>query len=493
MDGLQDKESAGNHSDSCLKKLVRRPITWEISDSETEEDTNNIQRDDQKCPELKVETTETSAVVQEEVEEKATALTIPVPTAITPSPTKRSKKRRSPEELEADKAQAEQKKNERELKKQEKKQQRELEKMEREKRKDAALALKLLRPDQSVKYMTVQMDAGLLEDAGSEDVLEALRSSGYNYSIEPLTVPRSFTWRREMPSNWKCVDGLDLMIGEEDEMLVLMEPKDFLSSVCAHAKAASNSSSEDQGGGNLGPVFKIPAQYPERKVTLVVMGLQEYRWCNRLSRQMERQSLDQREGRDSGKDQSESFATRQQIQEALVLLQLTQDTEVICLNTWKELGQHVCAVTKSLAQRPFRKHWEAQTYSFCTSAGSWRGWGPRGVLSGLPLTWKRQIQQFNRVSPAMAAAVTQAYPSPQLLMQAYGACSTERERIRLLSDLRVPRESNTGATEEEPPEDVPQEDDLALGRERRIGPDLSRRIWLFMTSTNPELVLDLNS
>lgn len=36
---------------------------------------------------------------------------------------------------------------------------------------------------------------------------------------------------------------------------------------------------------------------------------------------------------------------------------------------------------------------------------------------GLLEVWKRQIQQFNRVSLKMAEAIVSAYPSPQLLNQ----------------------------------------------------------------------------
>ena len=36
---------------------------------------------------------------------------------------------------------------------------------------------------------------------------------------------------------------------------------------------------------------------------------------------------------------------------------------------------------------------------------------------GLLEVWKRQIQQFNRVSFEMAEAIVSAYPSPQLLNQ----------------------------------------------------------------------------
>lgn len=53
------------------------------------------------------------------------------------------------------------------------------------------------------------------------------------------------------------------------------------------------------------------------------------------------------------------------------------------------------------------------------------------------------------------------------------ACGTEKERLALLADLPVKADKGE--------------------RPRRVGPDLSRRIYLFLTSTNPDLLLDLSS
>ncbi|KAM4631815.1 putative crossover junction endonuclease EME2 isoform 2-T2 [Discoglossus pictus] len=494
MEREQEESVPSSISSSSTRKLVKRSMNWEISDSEDEEEPSGAKTGSYKIPVVKVEIPKGVEDDEEHLpatEANSSHLAVPLPISTTPSPTKRMRKKKSPEEQETELAHSEerkkeienkkqekaQKKNlektERELKKQEKERKKELEKAEREakrqetekrkglekmeteKRKKAALALKLLRPDQCVKYMTVQVDAGILEDAGSEDLFEALRSAGYNYSIEPQPVPWSFTWRREMPLDWTCVDGLELRMGQEDQMLVLIQPKDFLGSVGSFAEVPKSSRAGGHSMDTVSSIFGIPTQHPQMKITMVVLGFHDYRWCQKLSRQMERQSLEQRE--ECGREPSESFVTRHQIAEV-------------------------------------RKHWEAQTFSFCTSAGSWRGWGPKGSLSGLPLVWRRQIQQLNRVSPAMAAAVTQVYASPQALMKAYAACNTERERMLLLSDLRVPREHHAGATENVC-EDVeyPRDAEQTPGKERRIGPDISRRIWLCMTTTNPELVLDLNS
>lgn len=154
-------------------------------------------------------------------------------------------------------------------------------------------------------------------------------------------------------------------------------------------------------------------------------------------------------------------------------LQLWANVDVLLVASWQELSQHVCAFTKALAQRPFKQARESGAFPFCTS-GRWTA-GERVARDGMGLrgAWWRQVRQFNRVSPAVADAVVSAFPSPRLLQQAYEACGTEQERLALLADLPV----KTG--KRAPP--------------RRVGPDLSRRICLFLTTTDPDLLLDLGS
>ncbi|KAF4015472.1 hypothetical protein G4228_007297 [Cervus hanglu yarkandensis] len=162
-----------------------------------------------------------------------------------------------------------------------------------------------------------------------------------------------------------------------------------------------------------------------------------------------------------------------QLTQALVHLQLWANVDVLLVASWQELSQHVCAFTKALAQRPFKQARESGAFLFCTS-GRWAA-GERVARDGAGLrgAWWRQVRQFNRVSPAVADTVVSAFPSPRLLQQAYMACGTEQERLALLADLPV----KTG-------KGVPP---------RRVGPDLSRRICLFLTTTDPDLLLDLGS
>lgn len=159
--------------------------------------------------------------------------------------------------------------------------------------------------------------------------------------------------------------------------------------------------------------------------------------------------------------------------QALVLLQLWAHLDVLLVASWQELTQNICAFTRALAQRPLKQYRDSCAFSFCV-AGRWAA-GERVARDGTGLRgiWWRQIRQFRRVSPAVADAIVTAFPSPRLLQQAYMSCSSDQERLALLADLPV----KTGG----------------VGRPRRVGPDLSRRICLFLTATNPELLLDLSS
>ncbi|CAG04339.1 unnamed protein product [Tetraodon nigroviridis] len=111
---------------------------------------------------------------------------------------------------------------------------------------------------------------------------------------------------------------------------------------------------------------------------------------------------------------------------------------------------------------------ERPALPFCLE-GSWAS-GVRVERdgSGLVQVWRSQLQQLNRVSSAAASAVTTAYPSPQLLLQAYWALAAEAERKGLLAGLLVRSGDN----------------------ERRLGPEMSARIYRYLTAQNPQLVLD---
>ncbi|KAF1575693.1 putative crossover junction endonuclease EME2, partial [Eudyptes moseleyi] len=288
---------------------------------------------------------------------------------------------------------------------------------------------------------------GLLKDPGSDAWVKVLSSLDCKYSFEPQAIPCSITWRRNVPSTPSAPDGPMVKTEEEKEVLVLVEPEDFLKRLFSLTQPDLN---------QVLPLAGLEGS-STKTYSLAVVGLDAYRRYPVFVPLVDVLRV----------------SPLSLLLQALVVLQLWGNTEVLFLDTWQEFGQHVSALTKAIAKRPYKRQLESQELPFCT-AGAWAS-GVRVEKDGTGLwqVWKRQIQQFNRVSPATAAAIAEAYPSPSLLLQAYEECGTEDEKRLLLSD-------------------IPVKSDIS-GKDRRVGPDLSRRIYLFMVSTDPDLVLDLST
>lgn len=166
------------------------------------------------------------------------------------------------------------------------------------------------------------------------------------------------------------------------------------------------------------------------------------------------------------------MVSRVDVEEALVDLQLYTEAQARIVQSWKELADFACAFTKAVAEAPFKKLRDQTSFSFCLES-DWAGGAKVDRAGrGLALVWRRQIQQLNRVSLDMASAIVDTYPSPQRLVQAYRRCFSEQERQNLLADIQVRRGEGVTSTS------------------RRVGPELSRRIYLQMTTLQPALSLD---
>ncbi|XP_065780087.1 probable crossover junction endonuclease EME2 isoform X2 [Muntiacus reevesi] len=301
-------------------------------------------------------------------------------------------------------------------------------------RRPAAEALRWLRPWQAVRRLAVLVDPAVLEDAGADTLMEALHALGCEPRVEPQRPARSLRWSRASPD--PCPRGVPPEVWAEDEphVLLLLEPEEFVRGVIQLTQDFA--CFLQAGTGRWAP----PATAPRNRS------------------QQPRAQETQQPGRPAV-TRTKGAVSWPEVEEALVHLQLWENVDVLLVASWQELSQHMCAFTKALAQRPF-KRWVA---------------GERVARDGAGLrgAWWRQVRQFNRVSPAVADTVVSAFPSPRLLQQVYMACGTKQERLALLADLPV----KTG-------KGVPP---------RRVGPDLSRRICLFLTTTDPDLLLDLGS
>ncbi|CAM4555914.1 unnamed protein product [Lepidochelys kempii] len=349
---------------------------------------------------------------------------------------------------------------------------------ERERKKALANMLKAQRPEECLKYITVVLDPVLLQVEGGAQVLSALQSMNCGCVIESQAVPCSITWRRRRAGSSQVEEGSWI---EEPNILVLLRLEDFVSMIYSYRQEVQ--------GGTEGPketlrsfVACVMERAPRKTLALAVVELEKYFRSHKVqSRKKLRQAVlngSQVEGQRKRKKRKEKGdsgpeLSRVEVEEALVDLQLHTGVQVRILESWKELGDFASMFTKAVAEAPFKQEREKTGFSFYLESEWCRGVKVDRSGKGLSQVWKRQIQQFNRVSLEMASAIVAAYPSPLLLDQAYCRCLSEREQQNMLADIPVRRGNGVTATS------------------RRIGPELSKRIYLQMTSHHPDLSLDV--
>ncbi|GAA6227988.1 probable crossover junction endonuclease EME2 isoform X2 [Lates japonicus] len=436
--------------------VLRRAKTWEISESEEETDaetkpvlnanqavTTKVSTDSKEDPSSDHECKPSSATKNETSQTSA----LPPPPrphgSGTPSP---ARKRRTKEEIEADREKARERREERERQRAVRAREKEERRREQQRRREAAENLKSLRPENCLRCLTVCVDPALLQQDGSDILLDTLAAFEWRFSIESQQLPNSITWTRDLPQG---DDGIGSV--EEEQVVLVLGLTDFMDMVVS-VKTMLDSDGEETGVGSfLSPLLECLNRDAKKVVTLLVTDSQpDY------------------SGTDAFGVQAKPGMENMDIEEVLVYLQLCKNISLVFLDGWQEVTNHVCAVTKALSKRPFKLLTERAELPFCVD-GSWAS-GARVERdgSGLIQVWSKQIQQLNRVSPAVASSVTAAYPSPQLLLQAYQSLESEEERKGLLAGLVV----------------------KSGGKERRIGPEISARVYRCFTAQNPQLVLD---
>uniref|UniRef100_A0A2K6FYW6 Structure-specific endonuclease subunit EME1 n=1 Tax=Propithecus coquereli TaxID=379532 RepID=A0A2K6FYW6_PROCO len=356
---------------------------------------------------------------------------------------------------------------------------------QQERKEAAALAnrLKSQRPEECLKHIAVVLDPVLLQMEGGGQLLGALQSMGCCCVIEAQAVPCSITWRRRTgPSE----DGEDWV--EEPTVLVFLLAEAFVSMIY-NLKQGSLGNTERGKETLWGFVTDITARTAGKALSLVIVDQEKCFSLELLSfhflpcssaqnpPRRKKQGVANKQAKEKQQQRQPeatlgSMVSRVDMEEALVDLQLHTEAQARIVQSWKELADFACSFTKAVAEAPFKKLRDQTSFSFCVES-DWAG----GVKvdragRGLALVWRRQIQQLNRVSLDMASAVVDVYPSPQLLVQAYQRCFSEQERQNLLANIQVRRGEGVTSTS------------------RRVGPELSRRIYLQMTTLQPDLSLD---
>uniref|UniRef100_A0A1A8LDJ0 Essential meiotic endonuclease 1 homolog 2 n=2 Tax=Nothobranchius TaxID=28779 RepID=A0A1A8LDJ0_9TELE len=362
-----------------------------------------------------------------------------------------ARKRRTKEEIEAERQRIKARKEARERQRAVKAREKEERRQEQQRRREAAERVNYLRPENYIKLLTVCIEPALLQLSGSDLLLDSLTALECRFSIQSQQIAHSITWTSDFAQeeeDWTSV--------EEDQIVLVLTLNDFLDIVISVKKMLD--SQAEKKWTVLHPLLECLNQNPMKVVTMLVMDYEEDRRTKTHGGHFPEQML-----------RSKLGMKNLDAEEVVVYLQLYQNISVVFLDSWQDVTDHVGTITKALSKRPFKLLTEQQSeLPFCVD-GAWAA-GVRVERdgSGLGQVWSRQIQQLNRISPAIASAVAASFPSPQMLLQTYQSLGSEVERKGMLTGLLVKTKD----------------------RERRIGAEISARLYRCFTAQNPQLVLD---
>ncbi|PWA21442.1 hypothetical protein CCH79_00003418 [Gambusia affinis] len=404
------------------------------------------------------------------------------------SPTRTKATKRSAEEIRASREEALRRRQGRERQQQDREALKQEQERQKAERRALAEAAKALRPDERIKHMVVAVDPALLQLEGGGTLLASVQALGCSCAIEKQPLPRSVTWARQAPSAQN-----DAARVPEPHVVMQMTVEDFVTLIHNYIQE------ERHSGSACSPtltswVREQQRRHPDKRLSLAVIELESYFRARKSQSQKRLRAAVAGEEAGGGKEKKKrrnGHAEKLPEVSRVEVEELHTGVSVRFLSTWKEFSDHITMTTKAVAEAPFKRRLcritrslptllsvvfrrarEQTGFSFYLES-EWAG-GQRVDKAGKGLlqAWKRQIQQFNRVSSDAAAAILAAYPSPQLLKKAYSQCRTENEKLSLLSDLLIRRGEGVTSTT------------------RRVGPELSKRLFLLMHSRDPEQNLD---
>lgn len=379
----------------------------------------------------------------------------------------KAKKKRTPAEREELKKQKEREKLEKNKKRQELKMEKEIEKERLRAIKSAeAMSARSDRKDECLDRMQVVIDPCVVQQKGGGDILKDLQDIGVRYELKELPVVCCVGWMRE---------SVEFTVDENRQVKKTSsysEEAHIVHNINAHELATRIEAEKDGITGDAETftqlVQNVKETFPSKKVTIVVVGINAY---HRLVKSKQNEEFRKKALGDpqlpavkrKKKDVLVPSVTKDDIENHLITIQLTTNISIRFCEDMSEFSKLISSFTKAMAEAPFKKA-PVSALQFSTVQSQNRAsFKICDDGHGLFEVWNQQLQQFFGVRNDTSSAIVQLYPTPLSLMQAYQNISSHAGE-KLLEDIQVRR--GTGA----------------LQTKRRVGPELSKKIYKLFTS-----------
>lgn len=319
-----------------------------------------------------------------------------------------------------------------------------------------------IKPGECLKFMEVNVDRNIDVLAFRTEIESVLRSADIKINVTTELIPNSITWQRTIEDNY---------VGEDNEVHVnkSIQVEEYIIVIWSNYEAVKHVAE----GTFSTSVLHNKSLIPNYNMTLVIFGMEEYF----AKKQKTDQSSKSKGSRfnNKGNQHFETFPiiSRQQLEMCMTEVQIVAKCTSRLIENTQDLGLMVYQYTKSISEIPYKlQKRESQENKF-----DWYVMGDNKNTvrvdkdgNGLKRLWQQQLCQFNLSSLETSEAICTVYPSPVQLIKAYRNCTPD-EGMNLLKDIPIRRAAGP------------------LTAVRKIGPELSKKIYMMFTSQNGDALL----
>lgn len=316
--------------------------------------------------------------------------------------------------------------------------QKELKRIEVQKRKFQFEQERNLKKGECNKFITVTISKEILNEVYGSKIESVLQSKDFIVNKSSSVTPGSITWKRRFNQKIITDDGdiinFDDIEKDEPYLMIIMDIKEFLSAM--KEKRLMEKILATQEVCTFNPTTTL----------LIIYGLKAH--CHK----------------------NKSSTNPQETEMHFTQLQLLANCSHRLFETPDEVALTVLQISKSIAEEPLKikqNHKKEQEKLYLSSETKIKVTKEDDPAS-LARLWYAHLICLPKVTFDVAQSITKKYPTPRDLIEAYKNNTGNKEKM--LADIEIIK---TGP----------------LAKNRRIGPELSRKISLLMTSKNPNDIL----
>ncbi|XP_055625384.1 crossover junction endonuclease EME1 [Toxorhynchites rutilus septentrionalis] len=291
---------------------------------------------------------------------------------------------------------------------------------------------KIMKPGMCNKFLHAVIDPEFLQDGHGAHVLSKLGELSLKYEIKNQLLPRVITFYRSVNQQLTSHGTMTDKHVDQKFIVHLMEAEELVIRV-KEKKLIS-------------VIQTLQDLYPGKTISLLVFGLLNYCRNNR------------------------GCVGRRETEVALTEIQVFHRCSYQLLETAEEVANFVAQLGKSLAELPYKQ----QQYDKYSQEQSYLGNEKKGCVrvegtAGLQQLYQNQLTKIPSVTLEVAEAIINVYPSLSSLINAFRFAS---DGPNLLADIPIRRAGGP-----------------ITASIRRIGPELSKKIHLIYSATDPKLEL----